>query len=344
MDQRTRELNEYWLEAYCGRHHNSDMEKKAEDATNDYIRQQIYEGSFYNQILPAIKLDNSDLNEDITSRKPYKIVELEPRSTGATTVQFGTLPSSLLMEAEKIPVYFNRIESQKYMKDVDELRTIKMDIRQILCDQQVKNMEWELDRRFLYSVNTSLKAPFNTASNAPSMLSVNKMVEVYGDGLTREAFIDSTNIMRKSTCHLSPAKMLMNSITKQEFLKWGREEHGGDKAEQALYAGEIKENIMGLEAVITIKRELVPDGRIYYFAEPKFLGRNYILDEPTMWVKNEAFWVEWFMYQTAGGCIANLAAVAAADFDPHAMDGGAGAPSFATSPISSLPNGTVNAA
>lgn len=330
MDQKTRELNEFFIESICGRGKGTPMQKRAEETATSYIRKQIYEGSFYNQILPQVKIDNSDLNEDITSRKPYKIVEIEPRATGAMTVQFGTLPNSLLMEAEKIPVYFNRIQSQMYIKDVDELRTIKMDIRQILCDQQVKQMEWELDRRFIYAVNDAITLPYDT--NRSANLKVNKMFEKYSDGLTREAFIDSTNIMRKSSCHLSPNKVLLNTITYTEFLKWGFEEHGGDKSQQVLYNGSINDKLMGLDISATIKRELIPDGRVYYFAEPKFLGRNYILEDPTMWVRNEAYWVQWFMYQTVGGCIANLEAVACADFDPDAMSGGA------TSPTVSLSN------
>jgi len=328
FNQKTRELNEYWLEAFCGNRGKYDgrMQEKAAAASNDYIRQQIYEGAFMNQIIPAEKIGDDDLDQDITSRKPYKIVELEPRSTGAVSVQFGTLPNSLLLEAEKIPIYFNRIQSQRYIKDVDELRSIKMDIRQILCDQQIKHMEWEMDRRFIYTINDAIALPFRASTNAA--LKGNKMWEVYADGLTREAFVDSTNIMRKSTCHLSPNKVLLNTITYSEFLKWGFEETGGDKSQQVLYNGGITDKIMGLDISATIKRELVPDGRVYYFAEPKFLGRNYVLEDPVMWVKNEAYWVEWFMYQTVGGCIVNLAAVAAADFDPKAMSGGATAPTL----------------
>ena len=51
------------------------------------------------------------------------------------------------------------------------------------------------------------------------------------------------------------------------------------------------------------------------FAEPKFLGRNYIMNPVTMYVENEATKISWYMYETRGGCIANISAIACADFN-----------------------------
>lgn len=326
IDQKTRELNEFWVEAMCGSGKNTQMQKRAEAATNDYIRKRVLEGSFYQQILPAIKLENSDLDKDLTSRKPYKIVEMEPDSTGAMTTQFGTLPNSLLLEGEKIPVYFNNIVTDRYIKCVDELRMWDMDIRQILCDQQVKHLEWEQDRRFIYGVNDCLTLPYlaekpNTPYSNTGYIGP-KMWKVFAGGMTRENFIDSTNIMVTSPAHLSPNKVLTNTKTLTEIIKWGRDEVGGDAAQDMLFEGKVNRKVMGLDYTATLKRELVPDGRVYFFAEPKFLGRNYILEDTTMWVRNEAFWVEWFMYETRGGCIANISALACADFNPNALSDG----------------------
>lgn len=326
IDQKTRELNEFWVEAMCGSGKNTQMQKRAEAATNDYIRKRVLEGSFYQQILPAIKLENSDLDKDLTSRKPYKIVEMEPDSTGAMTTQFGTLPNSLLLEGEKIPVYFNNIVTDRYIKCVDELRMWDMDIRQILCDQQVKHLEWEQDRRFIYGVNDCLTLPYlaekpNTPYSDSGYIGP-KMWKVFAGGMTRENFIDSTNIMVTSPAHLSPNKVLTNTKTLAEVIKWGRDEVGGDAAQDMLFEGKVNRKVMGLDYTATLKRELVPDGRVYFFAEPKFLGRNYILEDTTMWVRNEAFWVEWFMYETRGGCIANISALACADFNPNALSDG----------------------
>jgi hypothetical protein len=50
------------------------------------------------------------------------------------------------------------------------------------------------------------------------------------------------------------------------------------------------------------------------FADPKFLGKFYLLEDTTMYLKREAFMIEWFAYESLGGAIGNFSAVARADF------------------------------
>ena len=66
--------------------------------------------------------------------------------------------------------------------------------------------------------------------------------------------------------------------------------------------------------IITIKRALVPDDTIFFFADPKWLGKFYMLEDTTMYIRREAFMLEFFSYQTGGAAFGFSGGVARVDY------------------------------
>lgn len=314
-DTQVKMANEMVVDAY----QNNDpvLIKRASDAMNGYIRTQILEDSFMRQILPAVTITNDELDNSLDLRKPWKIIEVEPNSVGAMTVQFGTVPDTYYPEGKKVPVYFNRVLTPAYTKDVDELRCWKMDLRQILCDKQTKLMAWEEDRRFINAVENAIKASISTAAGKTSFNPFGLAVR-FSQGLTRSNLIDMMGIMERTPNHLQPAKLLMNTTTRREFMKLTHEDVG-QRTGDLLFNGISSSDFQGVEIVATNKNDLVPDGRIYQFADPKFLGKHYLLQDTTMYVENKAFQIKWFQYKASGAMIANLAALAMVDANPRGL-------------------------
>ena len=120
--------------------------------------------------------------------------------------------------------------------------------------------------------------------------------------------------------HLNPSTALINNVTIWDVVKFGRDEVGGDLSQELFERGFAEREIMGLRWIITIKRGtdavpgLVPDGSVFYYAEPKFLGKFYILEDTVLYLDRKAFMLEFFCYESIGACIANVAAVARADY------------------------------
>lgn len=304
-----RSKNAEWIDANL-RGADPGMYKYAKESAESYIRTMMMEDAITDDILPPEQISAEDCDRTLTSLKPYKIVEVEPEATGAVTVQYGTNPNTVILEGKRIPVFFNKIITDKYTKDIDELRMWDMDIRQIVCDKQTKWMQWEVDRRFIWAANSALSmhAEF-PSTNLPCLW------RTYADGFTRENYVDSLRIMFQSRSRFHPDRLLMNEFTAYEVFKWGHEEMGGPYSQELITEGKLNRDMMGKKWTVTMKRELVPDGRVYMFAEPKFLGRNYILQPVTMYVENEATKISWYMYETRGGCLANVTAIACADFN-----------------------------
>jgi hypothetical protein len=205
---------------------------------------------------------------------------------------------------------FARIVTPRFTKDVDELRTYVMDIRQVLSDNAIKDMLAEEDSKFIQSINAVMLGP-----DVPVPYNGNvKQWETIDGGITRETILDAFKIMPRGPSHLEVHTCLINNVTIKEIMKWGRDEMGGDFSQDIIKNGWVEANFMGVRWIITIKRDLVPDDSMFMFSDPKFIGKSYLLEDTTMYIKREAYMLEFFAYQTLGGSIGHSGGLARADF------------------------------
>src|ERR1051326_7342150 len=132
------------------------LEKTATDAVNEFTRTKMREDGFYRRIMPPVPITYDELDRQVDTDKPAKVVDKEPDSPAAISIPFATLPTNLYIRGPRYRVMFDRIATPRFTKDVDELRTWIMDIRQVLSDNAIKDMLAEEDGKFLRAVNTAL--------------------------------------------------------------------------------------------------------------------------------------------------------------------------------------------
>lgn len=284
--------------------------KEAQDAVNDFIRVRMREDGFWRRIIPPVQITNDELDRQVDTDMPVKVVDKEPESPAAITIPFATLPQGKYIRGPRFRVMFSRIVTPKFVKDVDELRTWDMDIRQVLSDNAIKDMLAEEDGTAIATVNTILVGP-----DAIVPATGVAQHQTISGGITRDTINDALKIMPSTPNHLETATVLLNNVTVKEVQKWGRDEVGGDLAQEIVMNGFAERQWFGARFLITIKRDLVPDNTFFMFAEPKFIGKFYILEDTTMYIDRKAYMLEFFAWETIGSTIANVAGVARADFD-----------------------------
>ena len=120
--------------------------------------------------------------------------------------------------------------------------------------------------------------------------------------------------MPRGPSHLEAHTALINNVTIKEVEKFGRDEMGGDFSQDVVKNGWAETEFMNMRWIITIKRDLVPDDTMFMFADPKFIGKSYLLEDTTMYVRREAYMLEFFSYETCGGSIGHSGGLARADF------------------------------
>lgn len=285
------------------------LEKQAVDAVNDFTRTKMREDGFYRRIMPPIPIGNEELDRQVDTDKPVKIVDKEPDSPAAISIPFATLPSNLYIRGPRYRVMFDRIVTPRFTKDVDELRTWIMDIRQVLSDNAIKDMLAEEDGKFIRAVNTALVGAKLTVPTSGVV-----QHEQIAGGITRDTLWDSLKVMPNTPSNLEVHCVLLNNITIKEVCKFTRNEMGGEISADIMRNGWSLQEFMGIKWIITIKKGLVPTNTMYHFADPKFIGKSYVLEDTTMYIRREAFMLEFFAYETLGGTIGHTSGLARVDF------------------------------
>jgi len=305
---------------------NDESRTKVSRAASDYIKMKLREEGFLRKILPGQTITGDDLNKQVVTDKPSKIVELEPDSPGAVSIPFGEFPEGTYIHGRRWLVTFSRIATPMFNKDVAELHDYDLDIRQVISDNSLKDLQAEEDGKLIQACNNLLSNSTMAAGVTIATLGLGTSTEPLWYGpttkpiLTRENLIEAKKRMSRTDSRLVPEMALCNTRTAMHFEGWNRDHVGGDAAQSLMidgWAGNY-DSWAGLKWITTIKDDLVPDGSVFFFAAPEYLGRLYFLEDTTMYVKREGPMISFFAYEMLGGGIANTAAVSRTDFDASA--------------------------
>lgn len=288
---------------------------KVAQVASDYTRTQIREDSFAFKILPPEKIDNSRLRRDLT--EDLGVIEnIEPDSPGAKWVPLETVPDGEYITGSRYLIPFARVLTRKMTKDIDELRTYDYDIRKILTDNSIKDGLAKIDEKFIQTVNSIV---FNCDAEGRNNITHKIQLWDTTEGINRSSWTEASKMLPrpnpdgKFVCRNYIA--LMNDVTARDVLKLDRNAVGGDLAQKNWVEGLTTDTIEGIKIITTIKSNIVPENYVYFFAEPSFLGHCYYLTDWTMFLKKEAFFIEFFSYWLGGFGFGNVAGMALARFN-----------------------------
>jgi hypothetical protein len=285
------------------------MEKEAIDAVNDFTRTKMREDGFLRRIMPPVPITNDELDRQVTTDKPVKVVDKEPDSPAAISIPFATLPMNLYIRGPRYLVMLDRIVTPRFTKDTDELRTWIMDIRQVLSDNAIKDMLAEEDGKFITAFNAAL-----VARNTVVPTSGVAQWQTLAGGITRDTVCDMLTIMPNTPSSLETKTVLINHITVKQLMKWGRTEMGGDLSQDVMKTGWTLQEFAGVSWIVTIKKDIILTNSMYMFSDPKFIGKHYTLEDTTMYIRREAYMLEFFAYETNGASLGHTSGLARADY------------------------------
>lgn len=283
--------------------------KEASAAGTNMIRRQIREEGFLRRIIPPQTVTNEDLDRVLEHDRPVIIEDMEPLSPGAKSIPFGDTADTQSFYGNKYAVVFNPITTPEWTKDINELRTYRMDLRQVITDNSLKDIQTEEDGKFIAMCDTIVGSTAGVGASG-----VQQNFNISG-GITRDTYVEVLSKLEDQK--LNNGVILMNRRTAKEFLKWDRSEIGGDLAQDLLKQGltALQEAVIfGVKHIFTIKRDLVPDNTIYIYTEPGFLGKFYTLSDVTMYVEKKKDILRFSAREVIGVTVANVAGIAKVNF------------------------------
>ncbi len=281
--------------------------KNASALSGSVIRRRIRENGFQRRILPFKDVKQSDLTTSLTSELPHIVEEMESDQAGAASVNFNDTPDTAFFRGEKFAIYFHLIITPEFTKNVFELMTYKSDVKEITTANMLKDIHTREDTYFTKMVDRIIGTTSGVGASG-----YQQNFEILGR-ITRDAYVEQLNHLEDRD--LNNGVFVMNRRTAKEFLKWGRDEVGGDQAQDLLNDGLealTSFTFFKIPHVATIKRTLIPDQAVYKFAEPGYLGRAYCLQDITTFVKKEKNVLRMYAQECIGVTIANVSAVARA--------------------------------
>ena len=284
--------------------------KSASSAGSNMIRRRIREDGFSRNILPPKAVTNDQLDRVADHDRPVMIEDMEPESRGAKSIPFGDTADTEFYYGSKYVCSFNAITTPEFTKDINELRTYRMDLRRVITDNALRDIQAEEDYQFISAVN-SIVGTENTNDGLGGRMqnfTVSKGGSAHFD---RENYVEV--LSKLENANLNNGVFLMNRKTAKTFLTFNRSEIGGDLSQTLLTEGlsALQEaKIFGVKHLFTIKADMVPDDVVYCFAEPDYLGKFYTLQEPTMYVEKKKDILRFSARETLSVTFANLAGIA----------------------------------
>jgi hypothetical protein len=270
--------------------------KEAEAESSAFIRQKLRQSAAVREIIVPEGITEDQLDRDENSDQPKKIIDKEPDSV-ATFVQFQGTGRRTWFRGPRYSVYFGKIESQRFTKSKFELMTYTSDIRKILSDNSVKDMADQEDKKFAELITAITSA--NVAEQ-----------------VTSGAFASSTfkNAAKKLLLRTLPVgKMLMTKARYMDALDLPATTVGHDIAKRHFDEGiESTQKLWGLPVVTTIKKDIYSPDKAWVFAPQapnNFLGNYYLLQDATLYIKQEADVIEFWSYEALGLGIGNRLAI-----------------------------------
>jgi len=316
-DAEIRQNNQLFLDLL-----DSGQTKEAADIATEFTRMRVRESAFVERILPSQRLSNDQLDKQVTTEHPVKIVEREPGNPASFTVPYGGMPEEFYFRGDRYAVHFDRIMTPKFLKDVGELRTTEYDIRQIISDNAALDMDEHLDSKFIETVLTIVSngaadlATPNAGENVTQPITGVVQNQHIAAPISRDTIFDSLKLLPQTPTRAETATVLCNNITIKDVAKFGRDEFGGDLSQEVMINGFAERTFGGARWLVTIKHELVPNNVFFHFTEPKYIGKHFTLEDTTMHLEKRAFMLEFFSYREMGLTIGNIASVARVRIEP----------------------------
>lgn len=270
-----------------------------------YIKQLLREESFVRKVLPPESVTKYDLQRDVNSDTVVKVVDIEPDSR-AVALNFRGESGADFVEGKRFQIPFFTISSKFYEKTEQELFAFEMPVIKVIEENTVKDIQEVEDVNWIRFSQASVTLTGKTLA-APAE-----------GNLTRDLLKDSFKLIDGD--RLITTTILLNSQTWDDILGFGLQVFGDSIASKVIIDGYTYDQILGKKLIITTKsqtldkRHLVPFGQVWFYTDPQYLGRFYLLNSTKLYMDKIAEVIRWKAWETIGIGIGNVNSVAKLEF------------------------------
>lgn len=279
--------------AFCDKVFNGQIKEAMENGSM-YIRRKLYEDGILRRLFENRTVTADELDPLLDSDTPSIICELEPDAPRATFVPFKGTADRSYFNGKRFRVPFGKVESDRMSKSKFELMTIRMPITDWLKEHQVKSIQDEEDKQFIETIADIIAQNTATQSVTVSMASSS----------FKDAFTEGWKMLTR--LRLPQGKVLMHKNTYVDSLKLKTDEIGFAPQEKRFDRGvDGEDSFMGSPVITTIKDDLVKENELYFFTQPDYFIKFFLLQDATLYLRTEADMIYFHTYEAPGVGIGN---------------------------------------
>jgi hypothetical protein len=264
------------------------MTKEAGVAMSAFVRQKLREDGFTRRILTPTMITAAELDRQVTE-EPTVIVEKEPDSVAATLPFLGRSEIRYWKTA-RYPVTFQKLASAEFKKSKFELATYRTDIRTVLQENSVKDLQEQEDIGFYNNILSVATANSNVFTMSGGFTKVNLMAGI-------------KNLINK---RLPVGCILMTQAMYNDLLTFAASDIGSPAASDLFRGAATLDNFFGYKIITTNKTNILPTNQAIVFAPGAYLGQMYLLQDATVFLKAEQDMIEFSTYEAAGVGLGNV--------------------------------------
>lgn len=264
------------------------MTKEAGVAMSAFVRQKLREDGFTRKILTPKPITAAELDRQLTE-EPTVIVEKEPDSIAANMPFLGR-GEIRYFKGSRYPVTFQKISSADFRKSKFELATYRTDIRTVLQENSIKDLQATEDANFY--------------DNVVTMATANSNVYTLSGGFTKTNLLNGVKKLLEKK--LPVGCILMTQSMYTDLLSFPATEVGSPAASELMRGQATLDTFFGYKIITTNKTDILPTNRALVFAPEAYLGQFYTLQDATVFLKVEKDILEWSTYESLGVGIGNV--------------------------------------
>ncbi|MGN6514651.1 MAG: hypothetical protein ACTHLR_02285 [Rhizomicrobium sp.] len=264
------------------------LTKEAGVAISAFVRQKLREDGFTRKVLNPITITAAELDRQITE-EPTVIVEKEPDSVAANLPFLGRAEIRYWKTA-RYPVTFQKITSAEFKKSKFELATYRTDIRTVLQENSVKDLQKQEDQNFYANILAMANANSNNFTLTGGFTKANLMAGI-------------KNLLNYQ---LPVGCILMTQSMYADLLTFPATDVGSPAASDLFRGQGSLDTFFGYKIITTNKADILPTNQCIVFAPQEYLGQFYALQDATVFLKVEQDIIDFTTYEAVGVGIGNV--------------------------------------
>lgn len=278
-------------------------------AGRQYIKTELQETAFSRAILPQEPITTAQCQRNLNDNSLYVVRDIEPDAAAVAVDNLGE-PNGRYIKGERYIIPIVNFKTERFQITVEDLRAYQYKITKRIEDKSVTVIDKLEDRLFMKICGAAV-----TASKKIIPSSTGNPFDY-----NRSDWITLKNTLKSGVPAVAvdakPKEVHCILMTTNDWEKVITLGAVSDDFGKDMFRNGYNEDILwGSKVIRTIKTDVLPQGHIWAYTKPDFIGHNFGLGDPTFEIKSNFGLIEWQSAESIGLNVGNIYAMACLTLD-----------------------------